>query len=57
MLNQATAKNDKPVITPENGGASWTSAVCTPGVCNPENNVPKLSRYWTKFFYSLTVFS
>lgn len=37
MPNHATKKNDTPVMTPENAGASWTNAVCTPGVCSPEN--------------------
>ena len=36
MLNNDTTKNATPVNTPEKGGARWTKAVWTPGVCMPE---------------------
>lgn len=44
MLNQATAKNDQPVMIPENGGANCTRAVITPGVCIPETPVCETRR-------------
>ncbi len=33
---KATKKNARPVIAPEKAGATDTSAVWHPGVCNPE---------------------
>ena len=51
----ATKKNARPVIAPENAGATETNAVWQPGVWRPENYFcHQIKLVWWEFFFDKT---